>query len=317
MDISVVIATYNRSVSLAATLRSLANLQVPAGLLYEVIIVDNNSTDETRATVEGFIDSGQQNVRYLFEPRQGKAVALNNGVREAKGKIIAMTDDDCVVDSRWIESILQEFTSDADLAAIGGRVELYNRMDEPLAVRVSTQRRVIAPFDPCSAPIIGCNVAFKREIFGAIGYFDPDFGPGSNHRLVVEDVDFLYRVCKSGFKIVYCPQVLVYHNHRRRTDAELASVSRNYVRGRGAFYCKHVLRKDGAVLKMAYWETLGVIKSVLQKLFTGNTVGSETAVLWNLGVGAMHEVTAYCPKIFHSIMPRTMARRFVRMRSVR
>src|SRR5262245_139927 len=124
MDISVVIATYNRCESLMATLRSLANLQIPAGLLWEVIIVDNNSTYETRATVEGFIDSGQQNVRYLFEPQQGKSVALNNGVREAKGKIIAMTDDDCVVDSRWIASILPEFTSDADLAAMGGRVEL-------------------------------------------------------------------------------------------------------------------------------------------------------------------------------------------------
>src|SRR5262245_4735180 len=317
MDISVVIATYNRCASLMATLRSLANSQVPAGLLCEVIIVDNNSTDETRATVNGFIDSGQQNARYLFEQQQGKSVALNNGVREAKGKIIAMTDDDCVVDSRWIASILQEFTSDADLAAMGGRVELYNRMDQPMKVRVSKQRRVIAPFDPCSPPIIGCNVAFKREIFDAIGYFDPDFGPGSNHQLVVEDVDFLYRVCKSGFKIVYCPDVLVYHNHGRRTNAESASVSRNYVRGRGAFYCKHVFRKDGAVLKMAYLETLGVMKSFMQKFFTGNAVGREIALLWNLGIGAMCELRAYSPKIFHSIMPRIMARRVVSMRRAR
>ncbi len=317
MDISIVIATYNRSLSLAAALRSLANLQVPAGLLCEVIIVDNNSTDETRATVGGFIDSGQQNARYLFEPQQGKSIALNKGVQEARGKIIAITDDDCVVDPWWIASILQEFNSDADLAAIGGRVELYNRMDEPVTVRVSKQRSVIAPFDPCSPPIIGCNVAFKREIFDAIGYFDPDFGPGSNHQLVVEDVDFLYRVCKSGFKIVYSPNVLVYHNHGRRTDAESTSVSRNYVRGRGAFYCKHVLRKDGAVLKMAYWETLGVTKSFVQKFFRGTAVGRETALLWNLGIGAMYELRAYSPKIFHSIMPRMMARRVVSMRRAR
>jgi GT2 family glycosyltransferase len=306
MDLSVVIATYNRSESLAATLRSLAGSRVTAGSLWEVIIVDNNSTDQTMAVVECFIESGQQNVRYLFEPQQGKSVALTTGIRKARGRIIAMTDDDCIVDSQWIASILQEYASDPALAAIGGRVELYSRMDEPMTVRVSKQRRVIslAPFEPSSPPIIGCNMAFKREIFDAIGYFDPNLGPGSNHQLVAEDVDFLYRVCKKAFKLVYSPDVLVYHNHGRRTDAEWASVSRNYMRGRGAFYCKHLLRRDRAVLKMAYWEILGVTKSLVRKFFTGNAAGREIALLWNLGIGAMYEFRASSPKIFHTIMPR-------------
>jgi glycosyltransferase involved in cell wall biosynthesis len=306
MDISVVIATYNRSESLAATLRSLANSQVPAGSLWEVIIVDNNSTDQTRAVVESFIESGQRNVRYLFEPQAGKSVALNTGIREAKGRIIAMTDDDCIVDSKWIASILQEYASDPDLAAIGGRVELYNRMDEPTTVRTSKQRSVVslAPFEPSSPPIIGCNMAFKREIFDVIGCFDPDFGPGSNHQLIAEDVDVLYRVCKSGLKLVYSPDLLVYHNHGRRKHANWESVNRHYVRGRGAFYCKHVLRKDGAVLKMAYWEAAGVTKSFARKLFSGNIAGREIVLLWNLGIGVIYEFRAYSPKIFHAIMPK-------------
>jgi len=306
MDLSVVIATYNRSGSLAATLRSLAGSRVTAGSLWEIIIVDNNSTDQTRAVVECFVESGQQNIRYLFEPQQGKSVALNTGIRQARGRIIAMTDDDCIVDSQWIASILQEYASDPDLAAIGGRVELYNKMDEPMTVRTSKQRRVIslAPFEPWSPPIIGCNMAFKREIFDVIGYFDPDFGPGSNHHLVAEDVDFLYRVCKKGFKLVYSPDLIVYHNHGRRTDDDRESVCRNYVRGRGAFYCKHVLRKDGAVLKMAYWEALGVTKSFARKIFAGNTAGREMILLWNLGIGVIYEFRTHPPKIFQAIMPK-------------
>jgi GT2 family glycosyltransferase len=302
MEISVVIATYNRCESLMATLRSLAESQIPAGLSWEVIVVDNNSTDQTRAAVECFIDSGQQNVRYLFEPRQGRVFALNTGIREAKGRIIAFTDDDCIVDSQWITSILEEYASDPYLAAIGGRVELYDRRDKPMTVRVSKQRMLVssAPFEPCFVPIIGCNMAFKRAVFDEIGYFDPALSTGSKSGTVADDVDFLYRAYKNGFKVVYSPNVLVYHNHGRRTDADWASVSRNYARGRGAFYCKHVLRRDDAVIKMAYWETLRVAKNLVRKLLAGNTAGSEIVLLWNLVVGAMYEFRACLDKFVHT-----------------
>jgi GT2 family glycosyltransferase len=307
MEITVVIATCNRSERLTDTLRSLAESLLLASLPWEVLIVDNNSTDSTRSVVESFIRAGQPNFRYLFEPQQGKSLALNRGIAEAKGRIVAMTDDDCIVDSRWVASILREYASDPDLATVGGRVERYSPMDEPMAVRMSKERMVVslAPFEPSDPPIIGCNVAFKREVLAAVGYFDPDFGPGSSHLLVAEDVDFLYRICKRGFKTLYSPDVLVYHNHGRKMDADWESVCRSYVRGRGAFYCKHLLSKDGAVLKMAYWEALGVTKSLVQKFFAGNAAGRELAHLWNLGVGAMYEFRACSPRIFHSIMSRT------------
>jgi GT2 family glycosyltransferase len=162
----------------------------------------------------------------------------------------------------------------------------------------------LAPFEPCNPPIIGCNVAFKREVFEQVGYFDNNLGPGSTGNLVAEDVDFLYRICRKGFKIVYSPDIVVYHNHRRKPGADSKSVRRNYVRGRGAFYCKHVLGRDDAVIKIGYWETLGVAKNLVRKLLAGNTAGSEIVLLWNLVVGAMYGFKAYAPRILHSIIPR-------------
>jgi GT2 family glycosyltransferase len=204
-----------------------------------------------------------------------------------------------------MKSILREYASDPDLAVLGGRVELYNPLDEPMTVRTLKQRMEVSltPFEVCSPPIIGCNVAFARRVIESVGYFDPDLGPGSDHQLVAEDVDFIYRVSKQGFKIVYSPEVLVYHNHGRSVDSQ--SVCRNYVRGRGAFYCKHALKKDVAVMKMAYWEALGATKRFLQKVLSGKLTGSELALLWNLGMGAIYEFRARSPKIFNSTMPGT------------
>jgi GT2 family glycosyltransferase len=290
MDLSVIIASYNRGDALVGALRSLAASKVPAGLLWEALVVDNNSTDHTRSLVGKFITEGNSNFRYLSEPRQGKSFALNTGVRAAQGKIIAMTDDDCVVDSRWIGSIVQEFTSDSSLAMLGGRVELYNPVDEPMTVRMSKQKVEVSvsPFEPCSPPIIGCNVAFKGEIFTAVGYFDHRLGPGSRRNLVAEDVDYLYRVYKKGLKIIYSPDVLVYHNHGRRIDVQGIQVSRNYLRGRGAFYCKHIVRADREVLKYAYWEVRGLVKEALNHISGGHWPSRQLTCLHDMLRGAIY-----------------------------
>src|SRR5688572_314955 len=96
IDISAVITTYNRSSSLAAALNALLS-QNAGGVRYEIVVVDNNSTDDTRATVEGLIAKGHTNVRYVFESKQGITHGRNAGIAAARGRIIAFTDDDVVV----------------------------------------------------------------------------------------------------------------------------------------------------------------------------------------------------------------------------
>src|SRR6185295_6783569 len=120
-DISAVITTYNRSEMLAAALEPLLR-QNAGGVRYEVIVVDNNSTDNTRTTVEAFIARGYPNLRYVFEPKQGIAHGRNAGIAAAQGDIIAFTDDDVVVTDNWIAVIKRAFAENPDVEFIGGKI---------------------------------------------------------------------------------------------------------------------------------------------------------------------------------------------------
>src|SRR5215471_9795294 len=99
MRITVILCTYNRCESLSTALESVAVSQLPPSISWEVLIVDNNSSDRTREVVEEFSHRYPGRFRYAFEPRQGKSYALNVGVREAKGDVLAFMDDDVTVEA--------------------------------------------------------------------------------------------------------------------------------------------------------------------------------------------------------------------------
>src|SRR5918993_2016974 len=104
VDATVVIATFNRARLLDETLESLRALRVASGRRWDAIVVDNNSTDETRAVVERQAQTFPVPLHYLFESRQGRSSALNAGIATARGAVIAMTDDDVLVDPGWLEA---------------------------------------------------------------------------------------------------------------------------------------------------------------------------------------------------------------------
>src|ERR1044071_912653 len=107
-EITVVISTYNRSEMLGAAIESALG-QESAGVRYEVIVVDNNSTDGTREVIEGYIKRGHENLRYVFEGRQGVSYARNTGIAEARAGIIAFADDDVRVSKDWVAKIKRTF----------------------------------------------------------------------------------------------------------------------------------------------------------------------------------------------------------------
>jgi GT2 family glycosyltransferase len=253
-----------------------------------VVVVDNNSNDHTRSVVEKFVKLGEFDTKYVFEGRQGVSFARNTGVQEAKGEIIAFTDDDCIVDPLWLESIAREFSIDPGISVLGGRVELYNPADKPITIRTSQERTVMseASFDQLFALLPGCNLAFTRAAFDQIGGFDSEFGPGAKFRNG-EDSDFLYRAFKKGFKMTYSPNALVYHNHGRRTDSHVHSLNRLYAFSRGAFYCKFILQGDRDILKMAYWEMCWLLKDLVRVLVSRRESTNQRILIWGIMGGAI------------------------------
>jgi len=103
--ISVVICTYNRSKTLGAAIESVAAQSLPRSLGCEILVVDNNSTDETRQVVEGLQQRYPERIRYVFERAQGISHARNTGIREAEAEILAFLDDDEIADTEWLANL--------------------------------------------------------------------------------------------------------------------------------------------------------------------------------------------------------------------
>ena len=260
-----------------------------ARLAWEIIVVDNNSQDDTGAVVEEFRTRAQVPVVRAFEAERGLSNARNRGLREAKGELLVFTDDDVVVDENWLMSIVGEFDADAALSLIGGRVELYDPRDQPVTIRTSRERTLFFCAGQLFSLLPGCNMALHRRVCEAVGWFDAGLGAGMATQ-AADDSDYCYRVFKAGFKMMYCPDVLVYHNHGRRTDEQVRDLRRGYVIGRGAFYCKHILRGDVEILRMAGKEVVSLMRALARQLLCVRFSVKEMAMLRSLLLGAVYRV---------------------------
>src|SRR5215469_11293809 len=119
MNITVILCTYNRCQSLRKALESIAASRLPESIEWEVLVVNNNSKDQTREVVEEFCRAYPGRFRYLFEPKQGKSIALNTGIREAKGEVLAFMDDDVIVEPTWLRNVTAPLER-GELSGVGG-----------------------------------------------------------------------------------------------------------------------------------------------------------------------------------------------------
>lgn len=220
MKITVIVCTYNRCMSLPATLDSIAGQSFQHQVQWEVLVVDNNSSDRTAEVVEDFSHRYPGRFRYLFEPRQGLSQARNAGVNTARGDILVFTDDDVTVEPGWLQNLTSELNT-GKWAGAGGRIlrrwtcpppkwlsiqEPYERMSFP-----------IFTFDKGTAPgqlddfAAGANMAYRKEVFQKYGNFRTDLGRCGEVLLAGEEVEFARRLRAAGERLRYEPAAVVYH----------------------------------------------------------------------------------------------------------
>jgi glycosyltransferase involved in cell wall biosynthesis len=208
-DVSVVITTYNRAAVLPAALECLLRQQAP-GLRYEIVVVDNNSKDATRAVVASFQDRYPQLIRYHFEPRQGIAYGRNAGVLASRAPIIAFTDDDVTISPDWLATLKRSLDEHPEVACVGGRV--LPRSNAPLPSWLTREHwGPLALLDYGDTPfyvtavrrlcLITANIAFRRAMFERIGLF-------STRMVLGEDNELLIRLWRSGGQGLYAPELV-------------------------------------------------------------------------------------------------------------
>jgi len=219
LDLTVILCTYNRCNSLATALDSVAASMLPKSVKWEVLVVDNNSCDRTRDMVEDFCRRYPGCFRYLLETRQGKSYALNTGIREARGDILAFMDDDVIVDPNWLQNLTAGLCS-GEWAGAGGRILPHWLCAPPswFPEKEWFGRAPLTIFDlgPEAGPLtdapFGTNMAFHRRVFEKYGTFRTDLGPGPNGKIRNnEDTEFGRRLLAAGERLKYEPRAVVHH----------------------------------------------------------------------------------------------------------
>jgi glucosyl-dolichyl phosphate glucuronosyltransferase len=220
MKITVILCTYNRCQSLPWALDSLAASRLPADIVWEVLVVDNNSSDQTQAIVQDFSRRYPGRFRYIFEPHPGKSFALNRGIQEAKGDVLVFTDDDVTAEPMWLQNLTASLNN-GEWAGAGGRTLLAHPFSPPrwlTLVGPDNLGYVLAPlFDrgqqQCElreAPY-GANMAFRKVMFEKHGLFRTDLGPRPGDEIREEDTDFGRRLLAAADRLRYEPSAIVYH----------------------------------------------------------------------------------------------------------
>jgi glycosyltransferase involved in cell wall biosynthesis len=219
MRLDVVIPTYNRSTLLPKAVGSLLDARVPPALQVQIIVVDNNSTDDTKAVITELAQQSNGRVSYVFEKQQGRSPALNAGIAAATGDLIGFIDDDEEIDASWYETILSAFT-DNDVDFIGGpyvprfetEVPAWLPKEYTAVVGIVDGGDKVVSFDDSYPGILmGGNAVFKRETLQRVGPYSTALGRTATRLLSCEDHDMYQRLRALGARGLYLPQLIVYH----------------------------------------------------------------------------------------------------------
>jgi glucosyl-dolichyl phosphate glucuronosyltransferase len=216
--ISVVICTHNRSKYLLKAIQSAVN-QTYSKDEYEIIVVDNASTDSTADLVRSYQDVG--NLRYIYEPKLGISFARNTGWHVAAGRFIAYLDDDAIASPEWVSAIDKAFKMTPSAGAVGGRVDPIWEVKRPdwleddlvmsLGVINWSDKPKIIP-DLRMEWLVTANMAVPTDVLAKIGGFNTMLGRVGKTQVRGEDTFFQKQIIRRGYYCFYFPDMVVRHH---------------------------------------------------------------------------------------------------------
>lgn len=211
IEFSIILCTRNRAALLRDALESALEIDYPPDR-FELVLVDNGSSDDTAAVTDSAARRAPFPLRYVFEERPGLSIARNRGIRESKGEHVSFTDDDQLVD----KAILREFRRVIDrygARVIQGNIELHFPAGRPAWIRGELATVLGKTFDvpegPADIDLYGGNMLLSRGMLEAAGAFREDLGKGASG--YCEDIELTHRVRQMGEPIVYAPGARIYH----------------------------------------------------------------------------------------------------------
>ena len=213
--LSLIICTYNRAYFLDSTLRSLGNQF--SNLDYEVIVVDNNSSDQTKEVVSTHSTILGSKLRYEFENIQGLSAARNRGISSSASDILSFIDDDVIVPCHFVDTVYYFFNRTSQAAASGGPVIPYFTEGMPSWYGFLTKKLVSAIDFGSSIKELkkkypfGANMSFRRSCFDTVGVFNNDLGRKGAGMLGGEEADMFKRIRNAGLKVYYDPSQALQH----------------------------------------------------------------------------------------------------------
>ena len=289
-DVSVVISTMHRADELSRCLLAIWRGSVRPR---EIVVVDQSSDDRSERVVRVHSADGLP-LRYERMAALGLGASQNVAVRTASSTFVAVTDDDCIVDQRWLEVVMRAFASDPALDVVTGRVLALPEEGErtwPVSLRESTTRALFAgdaqPWDVGS----GNNFTVRRATFLRIGGCDERLGPGSPARGGV-DMDLFYRLLRAGARIRYEPDAVV--RHERQDYAARLARRPMYGHGMGAMVSLRLRDGDGGAVRLfTGWMALRLrllARAALRR--DGRAAREELVMLWSTMAGVGHGLGA-------------------------
>lgn len=216
--LSVILCTYNRERYLYNVLESIA----AGGYTdYEIVLVNNNSTDGTELECQRFVkDHPEVKMRYCVETQQGLSYARNRGIREAQGEVLVYVDDDALVNKEYLQTYADFFNRNKEAVAAGGPITpRYDGCEEPSWMSHYTRQLVTGELNlgtrerefPQGAFPGGGNAAYRKSVFDEVGLFNVELGRKGNSLIGAEEKDLFDKMTSRGMKFYYLPTAILYH----------------------------------------------------------------------------------------------------------